>query len=68
MKRSIFYIFFSILTLNAFSQTIIIGKVTKEHGESLPGANVYLQGTYDGTSGNENGQFILKTKKTGPFD
>jgi len=68
MKRSIFYIFFSILSLNTFSQTVITGKVTQNQGESLPGANVYLQGTYDGTSGNENGQFILKTKKTGPFD
>ena len=68
MKRSIFYIFFSILSLNTFSQTIIIGKVTQEQGESLPGANIYLKGTYDGTSGNESGQFLLKTKKTGPFD
>ena len=68
MKRSIFYIFFIILSLNAFSQTVITGKVTQEKGEPLPGANVYLQGTYDGTSGNENGQFKLKSKKTGSFD
>jgi hypothetical protein len=68
MKRSIFYIFFSILSLNAFSQTVITGKVTQEQGEPLPGANVFLQGTYDGTSGNDKGQFKLKTKKTGSFD
>lgn len=68
MKRSIFYILFSILCLNTYSQTVITGKVTLQKGELLPGANVYLQGTYDGTSSNENGQFILKTKKMGPFD
>ncbi len=68
MKKSVFYILFSILCLNAYSQTVITGKVTLQQGELLPGANVYLQGTYDGTSSNENGQFILKTKKTGPFD
>lgn len=68
MKRSIFYIFFSIICMNTFSQTVITGKVTQEQNEPLPGANIFLQGTYDGTSGNENGQFILKTKKTGPFD
>jgi len=68
MKRPILYILFSICSLNLFSQTVITGKVTQEQGEPLPGANVYLQGTYDGTSCNEKGQYILKTKKTGPFD
>jgi len=68
MKYSFIYILLSLVGLQAFSQTVIIGKVTQEQGESLPGANVYLQGTYDGTSVNENGQFILKTKKTGLFD
>ncbi|MCX6238496.1 MAG: TonB-dependent receptor [Bacteroidia bacterium] len=68
MKRSIFYILLSLLCQIAFSQTIITGKVTKEQGEVLPGANVYLKGTYDGTSANENGQFIFKTAKTGQFD
>jgi len=34
----------------------------------MPGASVYLQGTYDGTSTDENGHFILKTTKKGPFN
>lgn len=68
MKPIYFYILFSLINLQAFSQTVITGKVTQEQGEALPGANVYLIGTYDGTSGNENGHFILKTKKTGTFD
>lgn len=68
MKRQIFYLLFSLFSLNVFSQTVITGKVTQEKGDPLPGANVYLQGTYDGTSANEKGQFILKTAKTGQFD
>ena len=68
MMRQILYILFCLCSLNAFSQTVITGKVSQEQGDALPGANVYLQGTYDGTSGNENGKFILITNKTGQFD
>lgn len=68
MKRQIFYLLFSLCSLNAFSQTVITGKVTQEQGDALPGVNVYLKGTYDGTSVNEKGKFILKTTKTGQFD
>jgi len=68
MKRQIFCILFSLLGLNTFSQTVITGKVTQEKGEPMPGASVYLQGTYDGTSTDENGKFILKTTKKGPFN
>lgn len=53
--------------VHVFSQTIIMGKVTQEQSDALPGANVYLQGTYDGTSSNENGEFKFKTNKTGSF-
>jgi len=68
MKRQIFCILFSLLGVNTFSQTVITGKVTQEKGEPMPGASVYLQGTYDGTSTDENGKFILKTIKKGPFN
>jgi len=68
MKRSILLILYFLLHLNVSSQTVIMGKVTQQQGEALPGANVYLQGTYDGTSGNEKGEFMLKTKKNGLFD
>jgi hypothetical protein len=68
MKLQILNILFSLLSLNGFSQTTIAGKISAEKGEPLPGASVYLQGTYDGTSCDENGQFIFKTKKSGSFD
>jgi hypothetical protein len=68
MKRSIIYTILCILSLNGFSQTVITGTINDEKGEPLPGASVYLQGTYDGTSGNEKGEYLLKTKKTGDYD
>jgi len=64
------FIFFSLLLLigeGTFSQTVIKGKVTQEQGVALPGANVYLQGTYDGTSCGENGEFKFKSTKIGQF-
>jgi len=57
------FFFFGLIT---FSQTVITGKVSQENGDPLPGANIYLQGTYDGTSSNQKGEFKLKTSKTGP--
>ncbi|HEY3372238.1 MAG TPA: TonB-dependent receptor, partial [Prolixibacteraceae bacterium] len=67
MKTLIFCILFSLTGTSVFSQTIITGQVTQEKGETLPGANAYLQGTYDGSTSNEKGEFKFKTNKTGPF-
>ncbi|MDP3643285.1 MAG: TonB-dependent receptor [Bacteroidota bacterium] len=67
MKQFIFNFLFFLIGANAFSQTVITGKVTEEKGNPLPGANVYLQGTYDGISANERGEFKFKTSKTGQF-
>ncbi|MBI9066949.1 MAG: TonB-dependent receptor [Salinivirgaceae bacterium] len=54
-----------IISSVSFSQTVIIGCVKDEKGVSLVGANVYLEGTYDGTSSNSNGTFKLTTKEIG---
>lgn len=67
MKTLILCILFLLIGAGTFSQTVITGKVTQEQGDALPGANVYLQGTYDGTSCGENGEFKFKTTKTGQF-
>lgn len=65
MKRIVISIILFLFCLNAFSQTVITGRVTEEKGEPLPGANAYLQGTYDGASSGENRVFKFKTAKTG---
>ncbi|HLW33211.1 MAG TPA: carboxypeptidase-like regulatory domain-containing protein, partial [Aequorivita sp.] len=47
------------------SQTIISGTVTDPKGISLIGANVYLEGTYDGASTDDFGKFSFETSEVG---
>lgn len=53
------------VSLVSFSQNVISGKVIDEKGGSIPGANVYLDGTYDGGSTDEMGNFSFTTKEVG---
>lgn len=48
-----------------FSQTTISGKVTDTKGEAIIGANVYLEGTYDGATSDDRGKFAFSTVETG---
>lgn len=64
MKR-ILFIFFILSHLNVFSQFKISGKVVDSNKKPIVGANVYLDGTYDGTSTNEKGEFLFTTEETG---
>lgn len=64
MKISFSLFLLTALSLHAFSQTIISGKVSGKEG-SIPGASVYLEGTYDGASTNDAGEFSFKTTKKG---
>ncbi|MGG6231537.1 TonB-dependent receptor [Tenacibaculum sp. SDUM215027] len=64
MKQLLFFIcLFVQVTLIA--QTTISGKVTDKKGIPIEGANVYLEGTYDGTSSNEKGNFSFVTSEKG---
>ncbi|WP_299536012.1 TonB-dependent receptor [Ulvibacterium sp.] len=47
------------------AQTIISGTVMDNKGNPINGANVYLEGTYDGASTHENGGFSFETAETG---
>lgn len=49
----------------ATAQTSISGKITDQKGAAIPGANVSLKGTYDGTSSDNQGQFSFTTTETG---
>lgn len=64
MKR-ILFIFFILSQLNVFSQFKISGKVVDSNKKPIVGANVYLDGSYDGTSTNEKGEFLFTTEETG---
>ncbi len=49
----------------AIGQTKISGTVTDNNGDQIPGANVFLKDTYDGTSTDVNGKFEFSSEETG---
>lgn len=62
-------LFTLILALSATSivtaQTIIKGTVTDIKGQPLPGVNIFIQDTYDGTSTDVDGSFQFTTTEKG---
>ncbi len=65
MKISVITLLSLFLPIFIFSQNTVSGTVTDNNGTPINGANVYLEGTYDGTSSNENGKFSFGTSETG---
>lgn len=49
----------------SLAQTTINGTVTDKSGNAIAGANVFLEGTYDGASTTEDGTFFFETLETG---
>ncbi|MBL3656303.1 TonB-dependent receptor [Fulvivirga sediminis] len=62
---SLITLILSLLAGRSYSQTLISGEITDAVGVGLPGANVYLKGTYDGASSDENGSFQFETDELG---
>lgn len=54
-----------LFTAFGFAQIEVSGTITDEKGQPLSGANIYLEGTYDGASSDENGSFSFETTETG---
>ncbi|MEM9142782.1 MAG: TonB-dependent receptor [Bacteroidota bacterium] len=50
------------------AQTTVNGKVVDQNNEPIPGANVIISGTTEGTTANFDGDFTLSTSKTPPFE
>ena len=63
--KKLFLLFLTILTIPAFSQSTLSGKVTDKKGEPLPFANISIQGTYDGVSADMDGNFTFSTQEKG---
>ncbi len=57
----------SLLSSFIFGQTKISGKITDEANQPLPGANIYLKDTYDGTSSEADGTFSFTSNGEGEF-
>ncbi|APX99771.1 TonB-dependent receptor [Lacinutrix venerupis] len=57
-------ILITLISGQCFAQTIT-GQVIDVKNNPIEGANVYLKGTYDGTTTNAEGNFVFKTTETG---
>ncbi|WP_300566421.1 TonB-dependent receptor [Flavobacterium sp.] len=53
------------ISLIGFSQATISGKITDNKNKPLSGVNVFVDGTYDGATTNESGDFSFETTTTG---
>ncbi|WP_036385746.1 TonB-dependent receptor [Muricauda sp. MAR_2010_75] len=58
-------VLFSAIVWTSSAQETISGKVVDTSGSPIIGANVYLEGTYDGASTDEAGNFNFQTTETG---
>ncbi|MFN0276557.1 MAG: TonB-dependent receptor, partial [Chitinophagales bacterium] len=65
MKNSILLSFLILVLQNLHAQTIIKGNVVTNKKETVPGANIILQDTYDGTTSDVDGNFSFTTEETG---
>ncbi len=63
--KSIIYVTVFLLSFLSFSQTIISGKVLDQKKQPVPAANIFIEGTYDGATSDENGNFTFTTSSTG---
>ena len=63
--KQIFNILFLLSSLSIWSQTAIKGRVIDQQGVAIIGANVYIEGSYDGSVSDENGDFQFNTSESG---
>ena len=63
--KTFFTLLFLCFTAFSFSQTTISGKVIDERGNPITGANIFIEGTYDGASSSEKGDFTFITNSKG---
>ena len=65
MKNLIFILLGFLSVWVSSAQSTISGTVTDKSGNAISGANVFLEGTYDGASTTEDGTFFFETLETG---
>lgn len=63
--KTILTLLIALISTLGFSQTKISGTVVDEKNNPIAGANIFIDGTYDGASSNENGEFVFTTSATG---
>jgi hypothetical protein len=63
--KSILTLLIVLTSLISFGQTEIKGQIIDEQGMPFSGANVFVIGTYDGTTSDEKGNFSFTTSASG---
>jgi hypothetical protein len=63
--KSITIVIILFFTTFLFSQTTLSGKVVDQKGKPVSGANVFIEGSYDGATTNEKGNFSFETDAIG---
>ena len=63
--KTLFTLVILLLTLPLFSQSTVSGTVVNEKNVPVSKANIYLDGTYDGATSNEKGEFSFITTERG---
>ncbi|WP_053990367.1 TonB-dependent receptor [Mangrovimonas sp. TPBH4] len=63
--KSLLYLLAMLVAGNLFSQHLISGTVVDSKGLPVVGANIYIDGTYDGATSNEEGHFEFETLEVG---
>jgi outer membrane cobalamin receptor len=65
MKNQLLTISIFFYSFFALAQATISGTVSDTKGTPIEGANIYLEGTYDGASSDAEGKFNFETSETG---
>jgi hypothetical protein len=60
-----FTVFFFLIRVCVFGQTVITGHITDKQDTPIPMANIFLKDTYDGATCDENGNFSFSTTEKG---
>ncbi|GAB2495361.1 TonB-dependent receptor [Algoriphagus taiwanensis] len=64
-SRLLLFTFFLLLQHTALAQTVLTGRVLDEKNRALPGVNVYIKGSFDGSSTDVDGRFRFQTNEKG---
>ncbi|UBM63392.1 TonB-dependent receptor [Candidatus Sulfidibacterium hydrothermale] len=64
MRSLLAIILLSLMTATGYGQHLVTGRVTEQSGTSLPGVNVVIKGTTNGTVTNADGVYKIVAKKT----
>lgn len=63
LAMKLFYYLLLLISPLAYAQKTVSGKITDKKENALPGANVFLKGTYDGTTTDAKGVFTFQTNE-----